>query len=87
LFEKGAAPTPLLFLKRNSMKCLVLEGFAGMTYASARGKEIDLPIAEARSLAAQGIVRMIEDYTPEIAYETADEAMGRKAVKKVGKKS
>lgn len=56
------------------MKCLVLIGFAGINYSSAPGKEIDLPLSEARSLSAQGIVRILEDYTPEVAYETAKEA-------------
>lgn len=49
------------------MKCEVLVGFAGMQYSGARGKTIDLPLSEARSLASQGIVRILEDYTPETA--------------------
>ena len=56
------------------MKCLVLHGFAGLHYNSAPGKEIDLPLSEARSLASQGIVKIMEDYKPEMAYETAKEA-------------
>jgi hypothetical protein len=56
------------------MKCLVLIGFAGIQYSSAPGKEIDLPLSEAKSLSAQGIVKILEDYKPATAYETAKEA-------------
>lgn len=55
-------------------KCKVLTGFAGPVYAGAKGSEIDLPIAEARSLASQGIVEIIEDYVPDMAYETPEAA-------------
>jgi hypothetical protein len=68
------------------MKCKVLIGFAGVIYSGARGSELDLPMAEARSLASQGIVEILEDYTPPMAYETAEAAMGEKAVKRVGRK-
>lgn len=60
------------------MKCLVLHGFAGINYAAAAGKEIDLPLSEARSLASQGIVKILEDYTPPMAYNTAKEAAAGK---------
>lgn len=55
-------------------KCKVLIGFAGINYASAAGKEIDLPLNEARSLASQGIVEIMEDYAPAMAYETPEAA-------------
>lgn len=60
------------------MKCKVLHGFAGQIYAGAKGTEINVPVAEAKSLAAAGIVEILEDYKPEIAYETA--AQARKAM-------
>lgn len=56
------------------MLCKVLIGFAGLQYSAARGTEVNLPLSEARSLAHSGIVEIIEDYVPEIAYETATEA-------------
>jgi len=68
------------------MKCLVKVGFAGITYSSAPGKTIDLPIIEARSLQSQGIVEIIDDYKPEIAYETAEQVTGQKAMKPIGKR-
>jgi len=52
-----------------------------MTYCSSAGKEIDLPLAEARSLAAQKIVQIIEDYKPELAYTTAEAAQRGKEQK------
>jgi hypothetical protein len=56
------------------MRCLVKIGFAGITYCSAAGKVIDLPKGEANSLQAQGIVEILENVEPEMAYETAEEA-------------
>lgn len=58
-------------------KVKVLIGFAGIVYAGAAGKEMDLPLVEARSLESQGIVEILEDYHPETAYETAEAAAGR----------
>ena len=68
------------------MKCLVLIGFAGINNASAAGKEIDLPLVEARSLASQGIVRILEDYVPPMAYETAQEAQAGKRTANIKKR-
>lgn len=63
------------------MKCLVLQSFAGLAYAGAKGKEMNLPIDEARSLEAAGIVQILEDYTPEVAFETAEQAVVAKEQK------
>jgi hypothetical protein len=64
------------------MKCFVKIGFAGPVYASAPGKEINLPLDEARSLAHAGIVEMMEDYTPPMAYATAIEAQPQNRIVK-----
>lgn len=56
------------------MKCICLQSFAGLIYSGAKGKEINLPIDEARSLESAGIVKIIADYVPEVAYETAEAA-------------
>lgn len=56
------------------MKVKVLHSFAGLVYAGAKGTTIDLPLTEARSLKHAGIVDIIEDYVPEMAYETPEEA-------------
>jgi len=53
------------------MKCLVLQSFAGLQYSAARGTEINLPADEAKSLEHAGIVKILADYKPEMAYETA----------------
>jgi len=69
------------------MKCLVKIGFAGLVYAGASGTIIDIPMSEAKSLEHAGIVQILENIKPEIAYETADEAIkGEHAVKSIGKK-
>jgi hypothetical protein len=56
------------------MKVRVLQSFAGVTYSGGRGAEIDLPMSESKSLASAGIVEILEDYTPPVAFETAEEA-------------
>jgi len=70
------------------MRCEVLIGFAGLQYAGAKGSIIDLPIGEAKSLQAAGIVKMIESDKPAEAYATAEEARTgvRTADKKAGRK-
>lgn len=76
-----------MFLKPEIMKCLVLIGFAGIHYAGAKGTEVNLPIDEARSLASQGIVKILEDYKPEKAFETPEAAMkGKETMTKKIKK-
>lgn len=45
-----------------------------MTYSGAAGQMINIPLSEARSLQSQGIVEIVEDYQPEMAYETAKDA-------------
>lgn len=83
-FGGGLTATP--FFKTIIMKCLVLIGFAGINYSSAPGKEVDLPLSEARSLSAQGIVKILEDYVPEMAYETAKDArIGQRTAAKKAK--
>jgi len=59
------------------MKVEVLVGFAGIVYSGSRGKVLDLPASEAKSLAAQGIVKILEDQKEVIAYETAVKKVGR----------
>ncbi len=55
-------------------KVRVLQSFAGITYSGGRGAEIDLPLSEAKSLSSAGIVEILEDYHPPVAFETAEEA-------------
>lgn len=69
------------------MKCLALQSFAGLNYSAAKGKEIDLPLHEAKSLEHAGIVRILDATPPEMAYETAEAAQkGKQAAYFKGKK-
>lgn len=56
------------------MKCLVIETYSGIYSKGRKGQEVNLPMSEAKDLQKAGIVKILEDYKPEMAYETAEAA-------------
>ena len=56
------------------MKCLVLETYSGIYSKGRKGQEVNLPMSEAKDLQKAGIVRIMEDYKPATAFETAEAA-------------
>lgn len=65
------------------VKCEVLETFAGLYAAGAKGQIIEMTDDEAVGFQSCGLVKIIEKITPPMAYETAKKAVkAEKAVKK-----